>query len=37
MSNRAAVIGAKLVIHRAEPTGTVVTCTLTKERRHGKR
>ena len=28
MRNRAAIIGAKLTIEPAKPTGTVVTCTL---------
>jgi signal transduction histidine kinase len=35
MRNRASVIGADLSIKRARPKGTVVTCTVPKERRLG--
>lgn len=37
MKNRAAVIGATLRVERVKPKGTIVTCTLAKEKRHGRK
>jgi two-component system CheB/CheR fusion protein len=35
MRNRASVIGASLTVERAKPSGTLVTCTVRQEHRHG--
>jgi signal transduction histidine kinase len=37
MQNRAAIIGAKLTIAPAEPTGTVVTCVLARKNNEPER